>query len=244
MNRVTDKRIADEKVAIEEALESLAAETKTEQYVRSLRERLELAKSINAKGQVQLIEKEITKTERAFKIEHRNPYPEVTKDDARNSMCEPTALEPFQSKALQSALEDVEKLLAQEGIKTGAQLKRHVDLFGDEHLRREYDYVALDVFGSRRERQTHKYDLACEVLTVGEPQNFVTYEGRHDTEVMLPMAALCRLKEAADKNMFDAYEVWRPSEWKAPDPWLVGVQVIQNRNEDTKRRYFKVCDWR
>lgn len=56
--------------------------------------------------------------------------------------------------------------------------------------------------------------------------------GYEDTD--LPNAALIRLKEAKDKDIFDWFEVWYPTE-HAPDPWLVGC---------FQGKFYKICDWR
>lgn len=61
-----------------------------------------------------------------------------------------------------------------------------------------------------------------------------------EEKTLLPLAALIRMKEAKEKNVFESFQVWRPetaseAEARKLDPWLVGV---------VGNRYFKLCDWR
>jgi hypothetical protein len=253
-------RIVDEVAAIDQALNVVAAESSTKKAIRSLRERLTIAKDVKAKGQVRMLEAAIIQTERAFRIEHMNPYPEVTRQMALDAMCEPIKEEPtpepqpmtgsrlnsFMQYALGSALRDNLKLADFE-----RQLIEHsaMQMANTMNMPRQWIGSPIGVRGqwdqstesSAFNRKTHKYGLACEILNMTD----LAVEGSRDTAVMLPMSALCRLKEAKAKNMFGHFEVWRPSEWKAPDPWLVGVYERQaNGAENFLPRYYKVCDWR
>lgn len=257
-------RITDEKKAHEFALEGIVKEHEIKIQVRGFKQRLELAKELKARGQVRLFERAIGKIERAYRIAHKNPYPECTKQEAMDAMCEPIkppepspvekvkgSLNENMRKALTSAMQDAERLMEREKDRT---LRQSINQIGTYermmNMQQERWGLGLGGFsglsaqmGSTWARQsmgfsnqTHKYDLACATLNMAD----LSVEGSLDTEVMLPMAALCRLKEAKEKKMFDSFQVWRPAEWKAPDPWLVGVW----NEEDGKTHYFKVCDWR
>lgn len=256
-------RITDEKKAHEFALEGIVKEQEIKIQVRGFKQRLGLAKELKAKGQVRLFERAIGKIERAYRIAHKNPYPECTKQEAMDAMCDPIkppepspvekvkgSLNENMRKALTSAMRDAERLMAREQDRKLRQTIDQMEIYRQAmHPQQRwvdasaFSGMSAQVFQPRwastfgsNSRSTHKYDLACATLNMAD----MAVEGSLDTEVMLPMAALCRLKEAKEKKMFDSFEVWRPAEWKAPDPWLVGVW----NEDDGKTHYFKVCDWR
>lgn len=251
-------RIADELTAFDFALEGASKQQELRGTLHGLKQRRDLAKDLGAKWQADLFELEIVRAERAYRVRHENPYPECSKTDAMDAMCEPIAARNADSEnfkrtlnedmrnALSGALRAIETLEArdqnqmlQNSVNRMQAYQTDVRLMG---AMQAGAYFGLDPRMSAAWQgyspQTHKYDLACETLNlVGQE-----VEGSLDTEVMLPMSALCRLKEAKEKNLFDHFEVWRPSEWKAPDPWLVGVWYEDKRH--AKSHYFKVCDWR
>lgn len=228
MNALRETRIIDEGAAFDEAKTVIAAELDVNKQVRSLQERLNLARELEAKGQVKLFEAEIKRVQRAFMVDHMNPYPEVTRDMAMDAMCGPIKKDQRDDETMQK--------LAPSGTFEGTSLLRALlySQLSPGHT------ISIPRLGQGYNqnwygRGTHKYDL--EQATVMMPG--LGIEGATESEVLLPMSALCRLKEAKEKDIFDHFQVWRPTEYKAPDPWLVGVY-----RAGLKWRYFKICDWR
>ena len=245
--QATIERIADELKAQDLAITADKERLASRNDIRNLNERLKLARSMKLKGQVVLFENAIKQRHRKWAIEHVNPYPEVTKDMARDAMCEPikgdeearrkSGLTYDQFDALRFALGDIQQMQR----RLDAQVAQHAF---STYLARPGSWLELGGFVGTPSRQTHKYDLACEPLYV-EGANDIRAEGSADTQVMLPMAALCELANAKNKDLFDSYQVWRPKEWKAPDPWLVGVYIKRDeRGQAQGARFFKLCDWR
>lgn len=258
-------RIADEEKAHDYVLEGIAKAVEIKKTVRGFKQRLDIAKELRASGQVKLFERAIDKVERAYKIAHQNPYPECTKQEAMDAMCEPIkpqepspvekvkgSMNDNMRKTLDRAMQSAQRITMQDNSMRQAinqmqayQQAMRVDtlsafrfvtqpgqMFGlSAQMAGSWDRQFIGGYS----RATHKYDLSCAPLRLGK-----LVEGDRETDTMLPMSALCRLKEASDKKMFDAFEVWRPAEWKAPDPWLVGVW----HEDNGVTHYFKVCDWR
>lgn len=273
-------RTHDEATAFAEAKAQDDGKQAMTQEVRSLKESAKIAKQIGAKGQVFMFEKEIKRVGRAYRVRHENPYPEVTKAEAMDAMCEPiqkkTEAEKRKASGMADHMYDALKDAFNGVVATELnQLRQSQQLRGDTSnqlsnmMNAWYSkqtlaslntpgflssqpgaFISVDPAaqlgatylqygrGLGYSEQTHKYDLACAPLMI-EGTNANRSEGMSDYQAMLPMSALCRLKEAKEKDIFDSFEVWRPSEWKAPDPWLVGVHMDQGRAV-----YFKVCDWR
>lgn len=250
-------RITDELKAYDFALEGLTKQKELQGTLRSLKQRRILANELGAKGQVRLFDREIVRTGRAYRIQHQNPYPECNKTDAMDAMCEPikpdvpSELEQVKGSmnenmrnTLANALWHTQKMFS---IDTSQSLRKSVNqlqAYQNAMMNQQIDQMRPylnNPWDRGYSRQTHKYDLACEILNLED----MSVEGSSDTAVLLPMSALCRMKEAKEKNLFDHFQVWRPSEWKAPDPWLVGVYYPEKTPDLTQDAlYFKVCDWR
>lgn len=253
-------RITDELKAFDFALEGLTKQKELQGTLRSLKQRRNLAQELGAKGQVRLFDREIVRTGRAYRIEHQNPYPECNKTDAMDAMCEPLkskesspleAIKGTMNQNMQKTLGNaMGSIMGLGGLgsdqsirKSISQLQAYQNAMSLNDLQNAYHYATVQMnnpWSRGYSRSTHKYDLACEVLNL----NDLKVEGSSDTEVMLPMSALCRMKEAKEKNLFDHFEVWRPADWKAPDPWLVGVYYKTDGRSQGTTHYYKVCDWR
>lgn len=248
-------RINDELKAFDFALEGLTKQKELRGMLRGLKQRLDLAKELGAIGQARLFDRELVRTERAYRIQHENPYPECNKTDAMDAMCEPIAehksdiekvkvsMNERMRETLDKALMDSERVFNLQDSNILRRSFNELQAYRSAFNQRSdaMQFIMNNPWATGYSRKTHKYDLACEVLNLAD----LKVEGTLDTEVMLPMSALCRMKEAKEKNLFDHFEVWRPAEWKAPDPWLVGVWYdAAERRSLGNAHYYKVCDWR
>lgn len=204
-----------------------------EQKKNSLEQKLELAKELGLVAQVEMIENEIQKG----KFEKLCPYPEVTMNQAREAMCEPYFFKYERPGPITVFMN------------MGILLSKHAcrwcwsnEAYGYFDRKEQKN---LDDRDKTHEHHVFRYFLKKEEVGLGQKatshfngEGSVQYEVREITE--LPMAAMLRLKEAKDKNLFSSFEIWRPEsmsekEARLHDPWLVGV---------FDNRYFKLCDWR
>lgn len=144
-------------------------------------------------------------------LEQKNTYLEVTRAEARGAMCP------------KKEIKFEQKMIGKWWRKDWAECQ-----WG----RNAWSFMSKDC--GRTDTHIH----------IAQPGLHAEIPGRPMTELAeptpLPMAALIRMKEAKEKNIFDHFEVWRPetdSEEKTrlEDPWLVGA---------VGSRYFKLCDWR
>lgn len=183
------------------------------QKTNQFEERIAIAKELGLENQVSLLKRAM----KIFDIEQKNTYPEVTIKDAREAMCPKTTTE-FKAKRINrwkfwdKDWAECEVILQQQGIFTNS----------DVVCEKIVDHNHVDQKAIVREHMSGK--------DIGYGENIT----------LLPMAALLRMKEAKDKNIFHSFEVWRPEseseqEARLLDPWLVGV---------IGQRYFKLCDWR
>ena len=252
-------RIKDEAAAFDFAIEGRDKKTELRRALRGLEQRRELATELGAKGQVRLFDIEIVRLGRSYRIRHENPYPECNKTDAMDAMCEPIAehksdiekvkasMNENMQSALQKAMGQAERLFNLDRSNLLRQSVNQQQAYLNAMMNDRMDAMSYmagmmlnNPWSRGYSRQTHKYDLVCEVLNLAD----LKVEATAETAVMLPMSALCRLKEAKEKNLFDHFEVWRPAEWKAPDPWLVGVFYETDGRSPGTAHYYKVCDWR
>lgn len=224
--------------------------------IKKLEECLALARELNVVNQIPLYEAEIKASTKRWKIDHQNPYPEVTREDAMDAMCEPLIVCEKHEKAacamcrIRDArmVKDYKFKLWADAVVIAAPnngLTPHQGqalgnaLLAAQQINWQQQGAAL----GQQQQYTDTHTATFPMWGIANQLGNIQRISPTVYPAMLPLPALIRLKEAKEREIFDSYEVWRPvtkEEYaQLTDPWLVGIVY-----DDGKMRCFKLCDWR